>query len=126
MTPFVLAGHGGTLGKDITVDRTLLATRSIEFDAVLLVSSIAPAQAQTRPGRTNLTTDPKLILLLEEMHRHCKAVAYLPSGKAALTAAGIDTSSPGFVASNNAAEAINELASLLAQHRVWERFPAQA
>ncbi|STD13602.1 Catalase HPII [Dermatophilus congolensis] len=126
MTPFVLAGHGGTLGKDITVDRTLLATRSIEFDAVLLISSIAPAQAQTRPGETNLTTDPKLSLLLEEMHRHCKAVAYLPSGKAALTAAGIDTSSPGIVASNNAAEAINELASLLAQHRVWERFPAQA
>ena len=45
------------------VDRTLLTARSIEFDAVVVADGTTP------------TSDIKLVLLLQEAFRHCKALA---------------------------------------------------
>ena len=47
----------------LTVDRTLLTARSIEFDALVVA------------GGTTPTNDIKLVLLLQEAYRHCKASA---------------------------------------------------
>ncbi|WP_312722136.1 catalase [Mobilicoccus sp.] len=137
MTAFVLSGHGGHLGgrKGPVVDRTLLTTRSIEYDAVLLVSGIAPApdargsfdaKAGDPSGVPNTTSDPRLSILLGEMYRHCKALAFLPDGEAALAAAGIAADAPGVVAEKDAKKAVDGLVGLLGSHRVWERFPTQA
>jgi len=132
MMPFVLAGHGGFLGgKDVEIQRTLLTTRSIEFDAALLVSAIAPAadanpvvdaKAGDPSGIPNNAVDPRLAILLGEMYRHCKAIAYLPEGEVALAAAGVSADAVGVVAEKKADAAIAQLAKLLGSHRVWERF----
>ena len=45
-----------------TVDRTLLTTRLVEFDALVVAGSAAPA------------ADIKLTVLLQEAFRHCKAL----------------------------------------------------
>jgi hypothetical protein len=49
--------------RDHIVERTLLTTRSIEFDAVLIA------------GGTAGLRDVKLSVLLQEAFRHCKALA---------------------------------------------------
>ncbi len=64
----VVAPVGGVLGRGarkikVHVDRTLLTARSIEVDAVVVA------------GGTTPTNDIKLVLLLQEAFRHCKAMA---------------------------------------------------
>jgi catalase len=54
----------------MTVDRTLATTRSIEFDALVVASGTTP------------TADIKLVVLLQEAFRHCKAVAAWGDGTA--------------------------------------------
>jgi catalase len=136
MTAFVLAGHGGFLGGTggVPVHRTLLGTRSIEYDALLLVSGITPgpdatggidAKAGDPSGIPNTAIDPRLSMLLGEMYRHCKAIAYLAAAEGALAAAGIEEDAPGVVAADDAAAGVAALADLLGTHRVWDRFPAQ-
>ncbi|GAB48921.1 catalase [Mobilicoccus pelagius] len=137
MTPFVLAGHGGHLGgaKGPVIDRTLLTTRSIEYDAVLVVSAIAPApdargafdaKAGDPAGVPNNQSDPRLSTLLSEIYRHCKAIAFLPNAEVALAAAGVSTEAPGVVAAKDAEKGVDSLVELLGTHRVWERFTPKA
>ncbi|GMA42024.1 catalase [Mobilicoccus caccae] len=134
MTPFVVAAHGGHLGgkKDVVIDRTLLTTRSIEFDALLAVSAIAPApdsaaafdaKAGDPSGVPNSAVDPRLTLLIGEMYRHCKAIAFLPEAEAAMAAAGIEAGTPGIVQEKDADKAVGTLVDLLGAHRAWDRFP---
>jgi hypothetical protein len=47
----------------LTVDRTSLTTRSIEFDAVVVAGGTAPSG------------DIELMLVLQETYRHCQALA---------------------------------------------------
>lgn len=137
MTPVVLAGHAGFLGgeKGVTINNTLLTARSVEFDAVLLTSGIAPNEG-TDPaldvkvgdptGVPNSVVDPRLPLLLGEVYRQCKAIAFLPEAEAAVSAAGISAEAQGVIRGDKAEGLVTELAGLLAKHRVWERFPARA
>ncbi|GAB2681350.1 catalase [Nocardia goodfellowii] len=109
MTPLVIAPHGGELGsggKQVVVSRTLDTARSIEFDALLITSTVP---------------DPRLNLLLQEAHRHLKAIAYTPGGAAAITAAGIAEDSAGVQAASALPAAFDALAALLPEHRVWAR-----
>src|SRR5580693_1663678 len=65
-TALVIAPVGGVLGSGArkeTVDRTLLTTRSVEFDALVVA------------GGTTPTGDIKLTVLLLEAFRHCKVLA---------------------------------------------------
>ena len=84
----VIAPVGGTLtngAEELVVDRTLLTTRSIEFDALLVA------------GETEPTNDIKLVILLQEAYRHCKALGAWGNGSAVLEGAGIPLSGDGMV-----------------------------
>ncbi|WP_067701329.1 catalase [Nocardia jejuensis] len=113
MTPLVIGPHGGTFGsgaKQVPISRTLDTARSIEFDA-LLITGIAP--------------DPRLNVLLQEAHRHLKAIGYTPQGHEAIIAAGIDDKSAGVEPGTNIKAAFDAVATLLPEHRVWARVAEQ-
>jgi catalase len=109
----VIAPRGGTIGEGRNqqlVERTLLTTRSTEFDAVLVAA-----------GTTGLT-DPRLALLLQEAYRHCKAVGGWGDAEAVLAAAGIDPAAPGVVRAKKADAAFAPLLiEALGRHRAWDR-----
>ena len=67
-TPLVTAPLGGVLKsgrRSVIVERTLLTARSIEYDAVVVAAGTTP------------TNDIKLVVLLQEAFRHCKAASRL-------------------------------------------------
>ncbi len=109
----VIAPVGGALkaGRtSVTVDRTLLATRSIEFDAVVIA------------GGTGTDNDPKLNVLLQEAFRHFKPLAVWGGAGAVLEAAGISEDAPGVVAAVAVAKPFtDELIATLGLHRAWDR-----
>ena len=117
MVPLILGPHGGTIGDGddaVTVQRTYLTARSIEFDAILLSGDVS------RIGEGKL--DPRVETLLNEMYRHSKAIGGWGESMSALAAAGIDESALGVVVDADAEGALASLAQLLKTHRVWGRF----
>lgn len=115
VTALVVAPVGGVLKsgrRKITVDRTLATTRSIEFDALVVA------------GGTTPSTDIKLIVLLHEAFRHCKALAAWGDGAAVLKAARISAKDPGVSVAEEVDSAfIATLAAALGLHRAWDRAP---
>ncbi|MGB8382268.1 MAG: catalase, partial [Dermatophilaceae bacterium] len=109
----VIAPTGGTLHGDRSteiVERSLLTTRSVEFDAVVIAAGTAGLH------------DVKLTVLLQEAFRHCKPLAAWGNGAQVLLDAGIDTAAPGVVLANAADGSLAaELTRLLGLHRVWDR-----
>ena len=61
--------------------------------------------------------------MLEECYRHAKVIGAWGDGVQALDAAGV-TGAPGVVTGDDAAAVFAEVQSLMANHRVWERFPS--
>jgi len=108
----VVAQIGGELAKGRakeTVERTFLATRSIEYDAVVVADGVTG-------------TDPRLTVLLQEVFRHCKVLGAWGDGAAVLEAAGIDTGAPGVVLGDSAVKPyFTELLTAVGKHRVWDR-----
>jgi catalase len=115
-TLLVISPIGGVLTKGkrkLTVDRTLVTTRSIEFDALLIA------------GGTTPTTDIKLVVLLQETFRHCKAMGGWGDGGAILEAAGISMDSPGVLTADSVTKNFTqELVTTLGLHRNWDRAAA--
>jgi catalase len=109
----IIAETGGTLvSGEITetVDRTLLTTRSIEYDAVVVAAGTAGLD------------DPKLALLLSETNRHFKVLGGWGDGDQVLRAAGIDTTAPGVICAPKAAPAyLEKLLTAIRLHRAWDR-----
>jgi catalase len=109
----VIAPIGGVLShgaRKETVDRTLLTTRSVEFDALVIADGTTP------------TGDIKLTLLLQEAFRHCKTLGAWGDGTVILEAAGITLANPGVVTADTAAKAFSdELFTAVGLHRAWER-----
>ena len=96
--------------RSVIIERTLLTARSIEFDAVVVAAGTAPAD------------DIKLVLLLQEAFRHCKAVGAWGDGAAVLEAAGIDLDGPGVLVSDSVDKSfVDGLTRAVGLHRVWER-----
>ncbi|MDQ0849934.1 catalase [Arthrobacter sp. B3I9] len=132
IVPLVIAPSGGFLGgpeSGITVQRTYLTARSIEFDAVIVAASGAPAQdaAQGRDakaGEPGASLDPRVVLLLSEMYRHAKAIGGMGPAAACLDSAGIPQGAAGIVLGDDADDVVAQLTDLLAAHRAWDRFPA--
>lgn len=127
---FVVAAHGGKLVDGTVVQRTFGATRSVEFDAVILAGSPVPAP-DAIPARDSkaagvedaeLLLDPRVLLLLDECWRHAKAIGGWGRGAAALQAAGIPHGAHGVVVADRATEVVDGIQELLAAHRAWERF----
>ncbi|NVN49770.1 catalase [Mycolicibacterium hippocampi] len=112
----VTAPVGGTLKagrRAVVVDRTFATARSIEFDAVVVAAGTTP------------TNDIKLVVLLQELFRHCKALGAWGDGVSLLDAAGIDRAAPGVLIGSDADKPFTtELVTALGKHRVWERADA--
>ncbi|WP_216910685.1 catalase [Nocardia noduli] len=109
MTALVIAGHGGELGtrqNKIPISRTLDTARSIEFDALLIAATLP---------------HPKLTVLLQEAHRHLKAIAYIPAGQQALQTAGITDEFDGIESATTLGAAFESIATALPEHRSWAR-----
>ena len=114
-TALVIAPVGGVLGSGThkqTVDRTLLTTRSVEFDALVVA------------GGTTPTGDIRLTILLQEAFRHCKALGAWGDGTATLEAAGITAGDPGVVTGDTVGKSFtDQLAAAVGLHRAWGRAP---
>lgn len=115
-TVHVIAAAGGVLGKGARtqiVERTFLTVRSIEFDAFVVAGGTTPSR------------DIKLILLLQEAFRHCKAVGAWGDGTAILELSGIEPTDPGVVVGETAVKAYNDaLLDAVGLHRAWDRAPS--
>ncbi|MBA2465873.1 MAG: catalase [Nocardioidaceae bacterium] len=128
LVPLLVAPHGGSLANGLTVQRTFGATRSVEFDAVIMAGSPAPAPdalvgRDTKAGEAAAPVlDPRVVLLLQECFRHAKAIGAWGEGRQALEAAGIETDGPGIVVGSTPEEVFNAIHEVLSSHRVWERF----
>jgi catalase len=114
--PLLTAPVGGKLKsgrRTEVVERTLLTTRSIEFDAVVVAAGTTPSG------------DIKLVTLLQEAFRHCKPLAAWGDGVAVLQSAGISSDDPGvLIADDVDKKSIAALLAALGLHRVWDRAPA--
>ncbi|XAS64906.1 catalase [Micrococcaceae bacterium Sec5.8] len=132
IVPLVIAPSGGFLGGPdggIPVQRTYLTARSIEFDAVLVAASGAPARdaAQGRDakaGEPGASLDPRIVLMLSEAFRHAKAIGGWGQAAACLDGAAIPRGAAGIVLGDVADDVVAQLTGLLAEHRAWDRFPA--
>jgi catalase len=115
VTALVIAPVGGKLQagrRSISVDRTFATARSIEFDALVVAKGTA-ADAEL-----------KLVVLLQEAFRHCKAMAAWGDGLTILQAAGITADDPGIEISDKVDDAfIAALAAAMGLHRAWDRAP---
>ena len=106
----IVSTKGGTLtleGEEVSVSRTYLTARSVEFDAVVVV---------------NPPAIPEVTTMLGEFERHKKAIVLAgDDAPAALDTAGVAVKQPGIVAVASPSEAAAPVEELLASHRVWER-----
>jgi catalase len=113
VTALVIAPVGGVLKsgrRSVTVDRTLATTRSIEFDALVIAAGTTPIP------------DIKLVVLLQEAFRHCKAIAAWGDGVALLKVARIPVKGPGLAVADDAdKDFVTTLAAALGLHRAWDR-----
>ncbi|GLY03210.1 catalase [Actinoplanes sp. NBRC 101535] len=109
LVPLLIAPRGGKLA-DLDVQRTFDTARSVEFDAILVASAPSPV-------------DPRVLVLISEAWRHGKAIAAWGPGATVLAAAGVE-GTPGVGVVDSGSEAFATVLDLLAEHRVWQRFPA--
>ena len=127
MVPLVVAPHGGKLPDGTAVQRTFGATRSVEFDAVLLAGSPVPAPdalvaRDSKAGQESAPgLDPRVTLMLQECFRHAKVVGAWGAGVDALDLAGI-SGAVGVVSGDDAETVFTEVHTLMGAHRVWDRF----
>jgi catalase len=127
MVPLVIAPYGGKLRDGTTVQRTFAATRSGEYDAVLVAGSPLPGAdalvvRDTKAGEDGAPPlDPRVVLLLHECFRHAKVIGAWGEGASALETAGI-LDAPGVLTGTDPSTVFAELHNLLGAHRVWERF----
>ncbi|MGC0379392.1 hypothetical protein RKD28_006908 [Streptomyces sp. SAI-229] len=137
MVPLVVAPTAGTLGSGdpaLTVQRSYVTARSVEFDAVLLagVPAMGDDTAGVRDGKgaasaaQRTAVDPRIGMLLTEAFRHGKAIGAWAGGEAALEASGVPTDAPGIVVAGSGPAVLGQVRELLASHRVWERFTTRS
>ncbi|WP_301282303.1 catalase [Verrucosispora sioxanthis] len=123
MVPLLIAPHGGTIG-DLPAQRSFATGRSVELDALLLASAPRRHRTRCRPGtpRRAATVDPRVLLMVEECWRHAKAIGAWGTGVTVLDQAGV-AGTPGVVTADSASEVLTAVQQLMADHRVWHRFP---
>ena len=122
LTPLLVAATGGPIwpDRDQGAHRTLLTTRSVEFDAVV-VAALLPPTASAPPGPAGAgAVDPRLSLLVDEAFRHGKGIGVLGSTNTA-AAVGLSDDAAGVVIGDGAAVAAGVIDGL-AHHRAWDRF----
>lgn len=114
----------------MVVDRTFLTAASIEFDAALLLAAPVPApdadptfDAKAGQSTDGKPVDPRVVKVVAEMFRHSKAIGCSPDAQPVLAAAGVPADAAGVVV-GQPGESVEQLARLLTEHRVWDRFAA--
>jgi catalase len=128
LVPLLVAPVGGPVWRDreIPAHRTLLTARSVEFDAIVVVTAPPPAvlarqslDAKAAAGATP-AVDPRVSLLVDEAYRHGKAIGVLggPDDAALL---GLGPDEPGIAVGDVSALTTGLLAGL-GEHRCWARF----
>ncbi|MDQ3491706.1 MAG: catalase [Chloroflexota bacterium] len=132
MVPLVIAPTGGKLNGGLVVQRSYLTARSTEFDAIVIAGAAAPGDdaidsrdAKAGDPTADPSVDPRIALMLAEAFRHAKVIGGWGEAAGVLAAAGIPTDAPGIVLGEDPA-VLDAISELLAQHRVWERFPVSA
>jgi catalase len=113
------------------VRRTFLTARSVELDAVLVAGVPPPAKDAVvskdakagGPVGGEVTVDPRVALLVAEAYRHAKVIGAWGQGPQTLAAAGCPADAPGVVVADDPQAVLAQVVELLANHRVWERFP---
>ena len=112
-TVHVIAPVGGELSDGTNteiIERTLLTTRSVEFDALVVADGTTPV------------TDIKLVLLLQEAYRHCKTLAAWGTGGDILSACAIPLDAPGVLTRKSVKKAFDDqLFAAMGLHRAWGR-----
>lgn len=112
----VIAAHGGEVsgssGEAEPVERTLLTTRSVEYDAVVVASGVVGSA---------VAKEPRTAVLLQEAFRHGKAIVALGDGIDLLTSAGVDTSAAAVLTCDSVRDCVQPLRDALGMHRSWER-----
>ena len=128
MMPLIVAARGGMLANGLAIQRTFAATRSVEYDAILVAGRPVPARdasadrdAKAGPGPAGL--DPRVGSLVQEAFRHAKVIGAWGTGAQALTAAGL-TAAPGVLVQESLDGLVDEVQQALGRHRVWDRDPA--
>ena len=128
LTPLLVAATGGPIwpDRDLSAHRTLLTTRSVEFDAVVVAALLPPAPdaRQSRDAKAGAGTptavDPRLTLLVDEAFRHGKGIGVVGDAERA-AALGLADDEAG-VAVGDVAVVATALVEGLSQHRAWNRF----
>ncbi|HSP36764.1 MAG TPA: catalase [Frankiaceae bacterium] len=134
MVPLLIAPKGGKIfadrGEPMDVQRTLLTARSVEFDTILVAGAMTPGadavgsrDAKAGEPATTTSVDPRVTLMLTEAYRHAKALGAWGSGVAVLAALGLEDR-PGVISGSGGEQVLASVVDLLAEHRVWHRFPA--
>ena len=126
LRPLLIAPKGPEVGGHV-VERSFLTAGSHELDAVVVVEdpargADASPSFDAKAGAADGSTDPRVVKLLQEMFRHCKAIGSLDAGAAALAHAGVADGASG-VAVGSVEQVVAALVEGLAEHRAWSRFP---
>ncbi len=125
----VVAPHGGAIkgskGGSISVDHSILNAASVLFDAVYIPGGAASVAA--------FKGDAKSVHFVNEMYKHCKAIAATGEGAQLVSASSIkmpdgakEKKAPGdpalIVAKDSAAKDVSaKFIKAIAQHRNWDR-----
>jgi len=116
---YVIAPTGGTVtgGRGrLAVDRTVLTTQSVEYDALVVAGGSSAA---------TVGANPYTAVNLGEAFRHHKVVAAWGEGRAVLEACAITADSPGVVVGESATAAFAaRLIEAMGWHRHWDRSPS--
>ncbi len=115
---YVIAPTGGSVAgarQPLPVDRTVLTTQSVEYDALIVAGGASAAV---------VGSDPYTAVNLGEAYRHHKVVAAWGEGAAVLDACGITADLPGVVvgAAADVGFAV-QLVEAMGWHRHWDRPP---
>ena len=134
MVTLLIAPHGGAIGASdpLTVQRSFLTARSVEFDAILLACAPPPAadaldsldaKSADPAAAAEGAVDPRVVLMVAEAYRHAKPIGAWGRAEAVLAAAACDPREPGVVLGSDPQQVLEEIATHLGEHRVWDRFP---
>ncbi|MGI8809037.1 MAG: catalase [Acidimicrobiales bacterium] len=115
---YVIAPTAGTLAGTkgpLPVDRTVLTTQSVEYDALVVAGGASAAV---------IGTDPYTAVNLGEAYRHHKVVAAWGEGATVLEACRITGDLPGVVVGDKVdAGFVARLVEAIGMHRHWDRLP---
>jgi catalase len=119
LSMYVIAPKGGKVEAKrgtLDVDRTVLTTDSVEYDALVVAGGDSAAE---------LTADPWTAVNLGEAFRHHKTIGAWGEGSGVLDTLGL--TGPGIVTAASASKTFaKDLITAIGWHRHWDRVPVAA